>query len=389
MFPNYKPLKMKNKTTTIQMKKIIFSLLIMGLLTSCGGNDKKAKLEKLKQKSTELLAEINQLEKEIALSGENTNSNVKVKDVAIVNVAYESFKHYIEVQGKVDGDENVSVSAKMGGAVDRILVNEGDEVREGQTLAVLDDAVLQQGLAEVNNALAFATDVYNKQKNLWDQKIGSEMQFLSAKNNKESLEKKRETFNAQIELSKIKSPINGVVDAVDIKIGQTLMPGMPAIRVVNLNTLKVKAEISETYAAKVRKGNDVVIYFPDLEKEITSKIFYTSKVINNVTRTFSAEANLDTQNPDYRPNMIVVLKVVDYQKDSSIVIPLNYIQHSGTSAYVYVATSKDGKKVAIRKDIKVGQIYNGKVEIIDGLAVNDKLITAGYQDLTENILINY
>jgi RND family efflux transporter MFP subunit len=377
----------KNKITI--MKKIIYSILITGLLTSCGGGDKKEKLEKLKQQSAELLAEINQLEKEIALSGNSITSNIKVKDVAVIKIAYEPFKHFIDVQGRVEGDENVTVSAKMGGVVNRILVNEGDEVREGQTLAELENTVLQQSLEEVNTALAFATDVYEKQKNLWDQKIGSEMQFLSAKNNKEGLEKKRSTLKEQLELSKIKSPINGVIDAVDIKIGQSLMPGMPAIRVVNLNTLKVKAEISETYAAKVKKGNDVVIFFPDLDKEITSKIFYTSKVINNITRTFSAEANLDEQNPDYRPNMIVVLKVVDYQKDSSIVIPINYIQQSGTSSYVYVANTQNRKKMATKREIKVGQIYNGKAEITEGLNLNDQLITVGYLDLAESMLINF
>lgn len=371
------------------MKKIIYSILITGLLTSCGSGDKKEKLEKLKQQSTELLAEINQLEKEIALSGGSITSNIKVKDVAVIKIAYEPFKHFIDVQGRVEGDENVTVSAKMAGVVNRILVNEGDEVREGQTLAELENTVLQQSLEEVNTALVFATDVYEKQKNLWDQKIGSEIQFLSAKNNKESLEKKCATLNAQIDLSKIKSPINGVVDAIDIKIGQSLMPGIPAIRVVNLNTLKVKAEISETYAAKVKKGNDVVIFFPDLDKEITSKIFYTSKVINNITRTFSAEANLDEQNPDYRPNMIVVLKVIDYQKDSSIVIPINYIQQSGTSSYVYVANTQNGKKMATKREIKVGQIYNGKAEITEGLNLNDQLIIAGYLDLAESMLINF
>lgn len=371
------------------MKKIIYSLLITGLLSACGSGDKKVQLEKLKQQSIELLSQINELEKEVALSGDSSMSNIKVKDVAVINIAYEPFQHFIDVQGRVEGDENITVSAKMAGVVNRILVNEGDEVRAGQTLAELENSVLQQSLEEINTALAFATAIYEKQKNLWDQKIGSEMQFLSAKNNKEGLEKKQITLKEQLELSKIKAPIDGVIDAVDIKIGQSLMPGMPAIRVVNLNTLKVKAEISETYSAKVRKGNDAIIYFPDLEKEISSKIVYTSKVINNITRTFSAEANLDEQNPDYRPNMIVVLKVIDYQKDSAIVIPLNYIQQSGTSAYVYVATTKNGKQMATKKNIKVGRIYNGKVEIIEGLAVNDNLITVGYQDLTENILINY
>ncbi|MGE0568807.1 MAG: efflux RND transporter periplasmic adaptor subunit [Bacteroidia bacterium] len=371
------------------MKKIVFAILITGLLSSCGSRDKKVKLEKLKQQSSDLIEQIKKLEDEIALSGDTTINNLKIKDVSIKPIAFETFKHFIDVQGRVEGDENVTVSGKMAGTVDRILVNEGDEVREGQILAELENSVLKQSLEELKSALGFATEVYEKQKNLWDQKIGTEMQFLSAKNNKESLEKKLSTLNEQMELSKIKSPINGVIDAVDIKTGQSLMPGMPAIRVVNLNKLKVKADISETYASKVRKGNDVVIYFPDLEKEVASKIFYTSKVINNTTRTFSAEADLDAQSQDYRPNMIVVLKIVDYQKDSSIVIPLNYIQSSGTSKYVYIVGSRNGKEIATRRDITVGQIYNGMAEILIGLKPNDKVITTGHLDLTEGMLIKY
>ncbi|MBK6522809.1 MAG: efflux RND transporter periplasmic adaptor subunit [Sphingobacteriaceae bacterium] len=371
------------------MKKLVLIIFITGLIASCGSGDKKAKLEKLKQQSSDLLEQIKKLEDEIALSGDTTISNIKTKDISIKPITFETFKHFIDVQGRVDGDENVTVSGKMAGAVDRILVNEGDEVSEGQVLAELDNSVFKQSLEELKNALAFASDVYEKQKNLWDQKIGTEIQFLSAKNNKESLEKKISTLKEQMELSKIKSPINGVVDGIDIKIGQSVMPGMPAIRVVNLNKLKAKAEISESYASKVKKGNDVVIFLPDLNKEIPSKIFYTSKVINNTTRTFSAEADLDSQNQDYRPNMIAVLKVVDYHKDSAIVVPLNLVQHSGTSEYVYIVGAKNGKEIAIRKDVTLGQIYNGKAEIITGLNLNDKLITSGYLDLTEGMLIKY
>lgn len=371
------------------MKKIVLIIFITGFIASCGSGDKKAKLEKLKQQNSDLVEQIKKLEEEIAMSGDTTINTLKTKDVSVKPIAYETFKHFIDVQGRVDGDENITISGKMAGTVDRILVNEGDEVSVGQVLAELDNSVLNQSLEELKSALVFASDVYEKQKNLWDQKIGTEIQFLSAKNNKEGLEKKIATLKEQMELSKIKSPINGVVDAVDIKIGQTLMPGMPAVRVVNLNKLKAKAEISETYASKVRSGNDVVIFLPDLNKEIVSKISYTSKVINNTTRTFSAEADLDSQNQDYRPNMIAILKVVDYRKDSAVVIPLNLIQHSSASEFVYVVGNKNGKDIAIRKDVAVGQVYNGKAEIINGLNQNDKLITSGYLDLTEGMLIKY
>jgi len=373
----------------INMKKLIYASLVLGLIFSCSSGDKKVKLEKLKKQNAELVDEIKKLEQEIISAGDTTISVAKIRDVSVKQIAYETFQHYIDVQGRVEGDENVTISGKMAGTVDRISVNEGDEVREGQVLAELENSVLKQSYEELKTALGFATEVFEKQKKLWDQKIGTEIQFLSAKNNKEGLEKKLSTLHEQMELSKIKSPINGVVDAIDIKIGQSLMPGMPAIRVVNLNKLKVKAEISETYASKVKKGNSVILYFPDLEKEVPSKIYYTSKVINNTTRTFSAESELDAQNQDYRPNMIVVLKVVDYQKDSTIVIPINYIQSAGTSKYTYVVGNRNGKEIAERKDITVGQIYNGKAEILNGLKPNDKLITTGHLDLTDGMFIKY
>ena len=296
------------------MKKIVALLTLALLVVSCGkGNsieDKKLQLEELKKESTTLTETIKKLEEEIAkVTGVKPQNNT-AKNVAIEAVALKPFKHYIDVQGKIDGDEDVNVSAKTPGTVSRILVKEGDEVVKGQVLAEMESYVLQQGLEEIKTALSFAVEMYDKQKNLWNQKIGTEVQFLSAKNNKESLEKKRATLQEQIELSKIKSPINGVVDAVDIKIGQALAPGLPALRIVNLNQLKVVGEVSETYASNVKKGNDVLVVFPDLTKQIEAKISYTSKVINAITRTFTTEARLDVKDPDYRPNMIAVLKIL-------------------------------------------------------------------------------
>jgi len=372
------------------MKKLIYISLIFSLIASCSSGDKKSELEKLKNQSTILQDQIKKLEEEISLeNGGTTTSNPKIIDVLVKPIELETFKHYIDVQGQVEGDENLTISGKMAGTVDKIFVNEGDAVTKGEILAELDNLVLKESIEELKTSLGFTTQVYEKQKNLWDQKIGSEMQYLSAKNNKESLEKKLSTLYEQMELSKIKSPINGVVDAVDIKLGQSLMPGMPAIRVVNLNKLKVKADIAETYASKVKKGNEVVVYFPDLDKEVTSKIVYTAKVINNMTRTFSVEADLDAHNQDYRPNMIAVLKVVDYQKESSVVIPLNYIQSSGTSKYVYVVGNRSGDKIALKREITIGQNYNGRAEILSGLSLKDTIITSGYLDLTEGVLIKY
>ncbi len=369
------------------MKKILSIMIVLSLLAACSSSDKKAQLDKLKEKQAALKEEISKLEAAIAAEGDSTAG--KEKEVGVITVTPQPFKHFIEIQGRVDADENVAVSSKMAGVVSRILVKEGDEVTEGQTLAELDNSVLLQSMEELKTGLDFATNLYNKQKSLWDQKIGTEVQYLSAKNNKESLEKKLSTLNEQLDMMKLKSPINGAVDAIDIKIGQALIPGLPSIRVVNFNNLKVKAEVSETYASKVKKGNNALIFFPDLNKEIPSTITYAAKVINNLTRTFTAEAALSSDKQDYHPNMIVVLKIIDYQKDSAIVIPVNMIQRTEKAQFVYVAGKKDGKNIAQKKEIKIGEICNGSAEVLSGLSKNDKLITAAYLDLTDGMIIKY
>ncbi len=249
--------------------------------------------------------------------------------------------------------------------------------------------MLLQSMEELKTQFEFTNNIFQKQKSLWEQKIGSEVQFLTAKNNKDALEKKLATLNQQLDMSKLKSPMNGAVDAIDIKVGQSLMPGLPAIRVVNFSNLRVKAEVPESYVPKVKKGNDAVIFFPDLNKEISSKISYTAKVINNTTRTFTANATLETDKQNYHPNMIAVLKIIDYQNDSAIVIPVNLIQHSENAQYVYITANENGKNIARKKEIKVGQIYNGKAEVLSSLAVNDKLITVAYFDVTDGMIIKY
>jgi len=288
----------------INMKKLILSFVTISILASCGSPDKQSRLDKLKKQRTEIDAEIKTLETELAAESGN-KENKKTRSVLISTIDYQPFHHYIEVQGKVDGDENVSLGAKMGGAVSKILVKEGDNVSTGQILIELDNQVILQGMEELKTALNFATTMYEKQKSLWDQKIGTEVQYLSSKNNKESLEKKLATLQEQLKMMQLESPINGTVDGIDIKIGLTIMPGMPAIRIVNLSNLKVKAEVAEAYSSKVKKGNEVLIYFPDLKKEIRSVIGYSAKVINNTTRTFMVESPLENS-LEYNPNMIAV-----------------------------------------------------------------------------------
>jgi RND family efflux transporter MFP subunit len=358
------------------------SLSLLILLAACGGTvDKKAELDKLKNQHDQIADQIKKLEAELKLTD---SSSVKYTDVMITDVQATEFNHYIEVQGKVDGEDNVAVAPQMPGVVTAVYVREGAAVRKGQVLAQLDDNVIQQQIAGVNQQLAFATNLFNKQKSLWDQKIGSEVQFLTAKNSKESLEKNLATLQQQLEMYKIKSPINGTVEEVGVKVGQMAAAGaQPVFRVVNFSTAKILADIAEVYAPKIKPGNDVLVYFPDFNEEIKSSIRFSSKYINPTNRTFQIEVRLGPGKVDYRANMIAVVKINDYHNNKALVLPVNIVKESQDGKFLFLAKEEGGKTIARKQKVEVGQIYNGLAEITSGLNAGDKVISTGFNSLVE------
>ena len=368
------------------MKKVFITLtLATFILSACqhGGDAKQKQLEGLKKQMGEIQGKIAALEAEIALS-DTSKGNEKAKTVGITKLKAQEFTNYITVQGKVDADENVTLSPEMGGDVLRILVHAGDEVHKGQLLAELDGKVIQQGMAELQTALDLATTMYNKQKNLWDEKVGTEMQYLTAKNQKEGLERKMSTLQQQLELTRLKSPIDGTVDEVFLKLGQLAAPGFPAIRIVNFNHLKIKAEVPENYATKVKKGNPSVVLFPDINDSIMASLSFSAKVINAMNRTFNVEIDLEN-NREYRPNMIAILKIVDYTTKGAMVVPVGTVQHGEEGTFVYVANNGKAHKVKVN----VGHEYNGLAEITSGLKEGDDVVTLGYQELNEGELLKF
>jgi RND family efflux transporter MFP subunit len=275
----------------------------------------------------------------------------------------------------------------MAGSITAVFVKEGDQVRKGQILAQIDNSIIQQQIASTKQQLDFATNLYNKQKALWDQQIGSEVQYLTAKNNKENLEKALLTLNEQVEMTRIKSPINGSVEEVNLKVGQMASPGLPAVRVVNFSTVKVVAEIAEAYAPKVSVGDKVIVFFPDFNTEIASQIRFTSKYINPVNRTFQSEVRLGPSKVEYRANMMAVVKINDYRNPSAFAVPITLIRDSQSGKFIYVAKEENGKLVARRLPVTVGSTYNGLAEITTGIATGDKIITTGFNSLIDGELI--
>ena len=295
------------------------------------------------------------------------------------------FKHFVDVQGHVDATENVVANVKSaGGIITKIHVTEGKSVIAGALLAETDASAYIANIEVLKTQLATATTVYEKQKRLWDQKIGTEIQYIQAKAGKETLEKNILALKEQVDMTRITSPISGIVDEVMLKVGQLASPQVPnnGIRIVNMNSLKVKADIAESYARNVRSGNDVTIIFPDIDKEIKTNISYVGKNINALTRTFNVEAKLGNAD-DYHPNMIAVMKIVDYKAQDVLTLPINAVQNSEEGQYVMLAQNKGVKMIATRRVIKTGKTSGNIVEVVSGLMKGDKLITIGYQDLNE------
>lgn len=373
---------MKSKLLSLTLPTLTTALFVVAC--SSGSKDKSTQLAELRAKQTELASQISSLEKEI--SAENpTTATRRAKEVAVVELAPKPFDHYIKTQGAVEAIDNILVSAKTMGIVTQVFVREGDVVSKGQIMAQIDNSLTMRGIEEVKSGLDLATTVYNRQKNLWDQKIGTEVQYLQAKNNKESLERRLATLNEQLDMARIKSPINGSVDAVDVKIGQNAAPGAPAFRVVSSDRLKFIANVSEAYLTKVKKGNKVQIEFSDLDRIVSGQITFVGKAINQLSRTFPVEVSLPG-NSDFRPNMSGELKLIFHSEAAALVVPVNVVQDINGQKVVYTAETIDGKLVAKKKVVTVVGVY-GNLAQVDTLKKGDKIITVGYQGLNDGELI--
>ncbi len=362
---------------------------IMIIITSCGTKqtDKQARLTELKKEHDKLTAEILKLEQELHPQG------LEATRVLVDTLQKKPFEHYIEVQGRIDGNDNIGVSPRnQGGVVTRILVHEGDLVHKGDVLAELDAEVLKQQLVDLKSKLAFLTDIFNRQKILWDQNIGSEIQYLKAKNDMESAQNGIATLEDQIKMSVITAPIEGTIEDIPIKVGQMTSSAspVPAFRIVNFSRAKTVADVGEAYSAKVHPGDQVKVFLPDLNRELDQKVTFASKYINPTNRTFLIEASLPVSDITYRANMIAVLKIRDYINPSTIAIPQNFIQSSRNDGqFVFVATVENGKKTARKRTIVPFISFNGLTEILTGLNEGDLIITAGYKDLYDGQFIDY
>jgi membrane fusion protein, multidrug efflux system len=378
-----------------QMKPIAIITAIL-FLTACGGGmkdnsasltDKKVQLEGLKKEQQTLTVKITNLEQEIAKLDPSTIAE-KIKLVSVSVIENQNFTHYIDLQGKIATENIYYVSPRgMGGQVKEIYVKQGDNVRKGQLLLKLDDAVVQQNIKQLETQLEFAKNIFERQKNLWNDGIGTEVQYLTAKNNVEGLEKQMAVIKEQSNTSRVYAEVSGVVDNVNIRVGE-LFTGSPmaSITIVNPSALKATVDVPENYVSRIRKGMPVVVDIPDLGQSFNTQVSLISETINQNSRSFIAESRLPV-NPMLKPNQLAIVRILDHEAKNAIVVPVETIQADDKGKYVFVLKEENGKKIARKKPVTIGEFYGELIEIKTGIGTGEQLITKGFQGLYEGQVI--
>lgn len=375
-------------------KSLIISMLFV--LAACSGTQqenkdvtaKKAELEKLTKDRDALSEKITALESEILKLG-GSSAPEKVKLVEVTALATQDFAHYIELQGKITTEQSYYVTPRgMGGQVKQVLVKQGDQVKKGQLVMKLEDGIVQQNIKQVESQLAFAKNIFSRQENLWKEGIGTEVQFLSSKNNVESLEKQLDLVKEQLSTTLVYAEVSGIVDAVTIKVGETFMGSpMATITIINPSAMKAVVDVPENYISKVRKGMPVVINVPDINESFNSSINLISETINITSRSFIAESKIPSKST-IKPNQIAVVKILDHEAKNALVVPVETIQTDEKGKFVYVLAQEKGKSVARKRIVEIGDFYDALIEVKSGLASGDQLITKGFQGLYEGQLIS-
>lgn len=381
--------------------KISITALIAISMAACGSNaakdkkaelgDMKVKLEKLKKDKTGLDIQIRQLEEQIAKADPSAASAVK-KLVSVDTVRVQDFTHFIDLQGKIDA-KNVAYVAPRGGGgtVKAIYVSKGQAVRKGQLLLKLDDAIARQQVATAQQQIAgleaqakLSQSIYERQQNLWKQNIGTEVQVLQAKTRMEADASQLSTARANVRLAQeslnmtnVYAEINGIIDALNIRVGEFFSGGQMTI--VNTTDLKILVQVPENYLSKIQVGTPIVVTLPELNNRmINTTVSVVSKFIDPITRSFYIEGKIPSDK-DFRPNQIATVRIQDYKASATIAVPVNVVQSDEKGKYVYVMGTENGRQVARKRVVNVGEAYGGLIEIKSGLTGGELIISEGYQ----------
>lgn len=360
------------------------------LLASCGGKTENGP-DALRKQLAELKQQREKLDGQIVAIQDQLDANKAIEYINIKTTEAQPqlFEHFIEVTGNVEADQELNVSPEGAGIITAILVQEGQNVQKGTRLATLNTDMLDQSIAEAQISLDLAKTTYERQKNLWDQKIGSEMQFLQAKTNKESMERRLESLMAQKNMAVVTAPVDGVVDAIFQKTGEIAGPQIPFARVVNISKVKIYGDVAETYLTKVDKQEAVFIDFPAIGRSEKSTISQIGNYIDPNNRTFRVRINLNNPDRLIKPNMISVLKIRDYVSQKAIVIPSILIKNDFKGEYTFVVDTSSELKKAKKIYVKSGISNNNMTEVSEGIEPGMLVISEGFDQVIDGTPVSY
>lgn len=385
---------------SFNMKNILIVTLLLLTTFSCKNEEKTytndlpgklSELADLKAKQSDVIGKITSVEAELLKL--DPSRAIKPKLVSTMQLATEGFEHFIALQGAVKND-NISYVAPrngMGGYVKNVYVKAGQNVKKGQLLLKLDDSILRQGIESIRTQLKFAQNIYDKNKALWDQGIGTEVQLLGAKNNVDALLGQIAVQEEQLKTFNVYADQSGIAEIVNIRAGE-MFTGMsalgPQIQIINNGALNVSVDVPENYVSRIKVGGKVVIEVPSMNKTFNSTVKKISQSINPGSRGFTAECGVPA-GLSLKPNMGASIKILSHANTKAIVIPVNIIQSDEKSKYVYVMEpGANGKKVTKKKNITVGEVYGDDIEVLSGLTSGDRIIVRGFQNLYEGQMID-
>ena len=383
------------------MKNIIARLALSLVLVSCGEQDstsveaviENGNLVEMKAKKEQVLASYDSIGKLIAELDKAISKKDTLKKAPLVTtmiVQDTLFEHFIDIQGDVQTKENILIYPEFQGVLTRVYVNEGDKVRKGQILAKIDDGGLSSQVAQMEAQYQLAKTTFERQERLWNQNIGSEIQYLEAKTNKESMQSSLNQLRSQLGRSTVRAPFSGEIDEIVTDQGQVVSPGGQALmRIVNLSDMYVKASVPENYLGSVKKGTQVKVTFPALNRSMDAAVKSVGNYINPNNRTFDVEIDVPNKDKSIKPNLVAKLEINDYSKENTILIPSNIIQeNSKGDKYVFVVVTDEDDNMKVNKiQIETGMKYDGQVEVLSGLKNEDVIVKDGALTLKDGAII--
>jgi RND family efflux transporter MFP subunit len=377
----------------LDMKKVVLIATSL-LLIACGEKStddliKDKNITELKNRKATIQAELEKIDAALLKGNKAPESEALVSVLTIKDTV---FNHYLEIQGNVNTKENILVQPEFGGTLTALNVKAGQRVSKGQILGKVDDAGMSQQLASIENQYALAKTTFERQKNLWDKKIGSEIQFLQAQAQMISAQKAVAQMRAQVAKTVIRAPFSGTIDDVFVERGQVVAPSPQGLmRIVNLSNMYVSTTVPETYIGKLKVGTVVDVFLTSLGKTYKGKVRQVANFINPSNRSFGIEVSVPNPDNLLRPNQVAKLKIIDYTVNNAIIVPTNVVQEDGEhNKFVFIATNVTGKKgVAKKVHVKVGKSSDNVTEILSGLSANDVIVTEGANNIADGMKLNF